>query len=399
MAKLIPILLTGFVLRYTTFYVFPVLPAILDGRVECSTPVTSFKRLQEGIFQYQHQRSPYDGGVFHQSPLLLTLFSVLPSQYVNIIYAVVDVLIGFLLASIAEKVNVHRKGSSLEPRVVAIIYLLNPFTLMSVFARSTLLFSNLVITWAIDSAVSKRQTRAVVLLALATCLSIYPLCLAPALILLCEEFNDDNERPAIDVIIGLAVVFIVFLSIFVGISWLPTQSWDFVGSTYGVILLFKELVPNIGLWWYFFTEMFDFFRPFFIGVFQIYVLLFSFPVTIRFKKNPLFALITLIGTTALFKSYPECGDIGYYLSLMFLYMPSLKLLRYGLVSGLAILYATVLAPTFYHLWIYLGSGNSNFFYAITLVYALAMILLISDSIWAAIRIEYDGGKNPNLNQF
>jgi GPI-anchor transamidase subunit U len=397
MAQLIPVLLTGFVLRCAAFYAFPLLPAILDGRVECSTPVTSFKRLQEGIFQYQHQRSPYDGGVFHQSPLLLALFSTLPPQYVNVLYSAVDVTIGYLLADIARNLNRRRKDFSMDPAVVATIYLLNPFSLMSLFARSTLLFSNLITTWAIYSAVSKRQVRAVVLLALAVTLSIYPLCLAPAMILLCTEFGGDKGTDG--QVRRLSLIFVASVGIFVGLSALPTQSWDFVGSTYGVILLFKELVPNIGLWWYFFTEMFDFFRPFFIGVFQIYVLMFSLPVTIRFRNNPLFALITLMGTTALFKSYPECGDIGYYLSVLFLYRPPLKLLKYGLVAGLAVLYATVLAPTFYHLWIYLGSGNSNFFYAITLVYALSMILIISDSTWAAIRIEYDGGKNPNLNQF
>ena len=30
-----------------------------------------------------------------------------------------------------------------------------------------------------------------------------------------------------------------------------------------------DLTPNVGMWWYFFTEMFDHFRPFFLGVFQV----------------------------------------------------------------------------------------------------------------------------------
>lgn len=394
---LISILAAGFVLRYATFSAFPSLPAILDGRVECSTPVTSFKRLQEGIFQYQHNRSPYTGGVFHQSPLLLALFSTLPPQYVNVVYSAIDVTIGYLLASTAKELNQSQKGLSTDPNVMATIYLFNPFSLICGLARSTAVFSNFFVTWAVESAVSKRQIRAVILLGLAVTLSIYPAYLAPALIVLCRQF--DSRGTASSQIAKLALVFIAFIAVFVALSSLPTRSWDFLGSTYGVILLFKELVPNIGLWWYFFTEMFDFFRPFFIGVFQIYVLLFSLPVTIRFRNIPIFALITLVGTTTLFKAYPECGDVGFYLSVFFLYKPALKLLRYSLVAGLTLLYATVLAPTFYHLWIYLGSGNSNFFYAITLVYALAMTLILSDSTWAAIRIEYDGGKNPNLNQF
>jgi hypothetical protein len=31
----------------------------------------------------------------------------------------------------------------------------------------------------------------------------------------------------------------------------------------------SDLTPNVGVWWYFFTEMFDHFRNFFVGVFQV----------------------------------------------------------------------------------------------------------------------------------
>ncbi|GAA5973086.1 hypothetical protein JCM11641_006262, partial [Rhodosporidiobolus odoratus] len=36
------------------------------------------------------------------------------------------------------------------------------------------------------------------------------------------------------------------------------------------------------------------------------------------------------------------------------------------------LHALLLLPTFHHLWLYSGSGNSNFFYASTLVWAVSM---------------------------
>ena len=75
------------VLRLVLFVAFPSLPKLLAGRVEISTPVTSFKRreqyptlsfrltskannthrsVQEGLFLYTHNVSPYDGGIFHQ---------------------------------------------------------------------------------------------------------------------------------------------------------------------------------------------------------------------------------------------------------------------------------------------------------------------------------------------
>jgi phosphatidylinositol glycan class U len=63
--------------------------------------------VQEGVFLYTHNVSPYDGGVYHQAPLLLPLFSLLPNPAyaplaTNILYTVVDVLSANALAQVAE---------------------------------------------------------------------------------------------------------------------------------------------------------------------------------------------------------------------------------------------------------------------------------------------------------
>lgn len=119
-------------LRLLLSTVFPALPTLLAGRVEVSTPVTSFKRckyllsplemeaedernsdmltrciVQEGLFLYTHNVSPYDGGLYHQAPLLLPLFSLLPnpSYYpiaTDIVFTLVDLLGAYALAQIAE---------------------------------------------------------------------------------------------------------------------------------------------------------------------------------------------------------------------------------------------------------------------------------------------------------
>ncbi|KAI6860054.1 hypothetical protein KC318_g21398, partial [Hortaea werneckii] len=68
------------VLRIFLVLAFPGLPDLLTGRVEVSTPVNSFKRLQEGVFLYERGLDPYDGGIFHQAPLLLPIFSLLPAS-------------------------------------------------------------------------------------------------------------------------------------------------------------------------------------------------------------------------------------------------------------------------------------------------------------------------------
>lgn len=43
-------------------------------------------------------------------------------------------------------------------------------------------------------------------------------------------------------------------------------------------------------------------------------------------------------------------------------------------------------PLFYHLWLVQGTGNANFFYASTLVFACANGAALVDSLWAGLRI-------------
>lgn len=45
----------------------------------------------------------------------------------------------------------------------------------------------------------------------------------------------------------------------------------------------QDLTPNIGLYWYFFIEMFDHFRNFFILVFQAHLLCYSIPICLKLR--------------------------------------------------------------------------------------------------------------------
>lgn len=64
-------------------------------------------------------------------------------------------------------------------------------------------------------------------------------------------------------------------------------------------------------------------------------------------------------------------------------------MRYTFFAVSTLLYATLLGPAFYYLWIYAGSGNANFFYAITLVWSLALSVILADSIYAVLRDEWE----------
>jgi phosphatidylinositol glycan class U len=77
--------------------------------------------VQEGLFLYNHNVSPYDGGVFHQAPLLLPLFALLPSSstypfFTNLLYILVDLLSANALMKIAESGEAGSSKHFTSPR-------------------------------------------------------------------------------------------------------------------------------------------------------------------------------------------------------------------------------------------------------------------------------------------
>ncbi|KAL9090601.1 MAG: hypothetical protein Q9159_001848 [Coniocarpon cinnabarinum] len=344
--------------RFACFALIPDLPALLASRVEISTPVTSFKRLQEGVHLFQRGISPYDGGVFHQSPILLAIFSTIPSYetfpiITQSLYVAADLLGAEALLRIAQSgqstssrlYTSIRKDSRASDTAIAATYLFSPLTIASCLARPTSVFTNTAVLQTIAFAASGDFIGTLYSFALTAYLSGYLILLAPP----------------------IALLF----------------------STYGMQLSLTDLTPNIGLWWYFFIEMFDSFRTFFLGVFWLHMASYVGALTIRIPKQPLFVIISLLGIFAVFQPYPSIVDTGLYFAVLPLYRHVLPLLRYGFIAAAALLYAAFLGPAFWHLWIYAGSGNANFFYAITLVWSLGLSIIIADSIYAVIRDELD----------
>ncbi|KAJ6256720.1 hypothetical protein Dda_8587 [Drechslerella dactyloides] len=398
--RCILVIAAGVLLRLVLFTAFPSLPTTLAQRVEVSTPVTSYKRLQEGVYLYTHGVSPYDGGVFHQAPLLLSLFSILPSSAIvtNILYVLADLFSAISLVKIASSgvataTPQHispRKGNSWPPWATAAAFLFNPFSIATCIARPTIVFTNCIVLHAIAAAVQGRRAPAFVSLAMASYLSLYPILLFPSLLLLTYDCSRANPKPSIQAFSAVTtVLFSTVLIIYFKLSHLLTGSWEFVASTYGVHLLLPDLTPNVGLWWYFFIEMFDSFRAFFLCLFQLHLLIYVPGICLRLRKQPLFALITLVGISSIFKSYPAVGDTGLYLSLLALYNHIFPTMRYTFFLTAAILYATFLGPAFYYLWVYAGSGNANFFYAITLVWSIVNALIVADALYAVLRDEHE----------
>jgi len=160
-------------------------------------------------------------------------------------------------------------------------------------------------------------------LGLASYLSLYPALLLPPLTLLCYDRQARDAKAPPSIAISAATYTSVFSA---SIAWflyissvLTAGSWEFLSSTYGVHLLLPDLTPNVGLWWYFFIEMFDSFREFFLGVFWLHLGSYVGGLCIRLRKQPLFIITTLLGIFAIFKPYPSLSDTSLYFAMLPLY--------------------------------------------------------------------------------
>lgn len=84
----------------------------------------------------------------------------------------------------------------------------------------------------------------------------------------------------------LAFVVFTTLTVLVSAALLPSSPSPFppfLSAVYSPILTVPDLTPNIGLHWYFATEMFDHFRDFFGAVFQLHVAVYVAPLGIKFR--------------------------------------------------------------------------------------------------------------------
>ena len=205
----------------------------------------------------------------------------------------------------------------------AIRYLFNPFTIATCIGRPTSVFTNCAILYAVAQAVSGKAITSMLALALASYLSLYPALLLPPLVLLCYDRKVRESKAPLNGTFSTAQYLTAF---FASIGWFLYLSniliggpSEFLASTYGVHLLLPDLTPNVGLWWYFFIEMFDSFREFFLGVFWLHLGGYVGALCIRLRTQPLFVITTLLGIFAIFKPYPSISDTSLYFAMLPLY--------------------------------------------------------------------------------
>ncbi|KAJ7095734.1 GPI transamidase subunit PIG-U [Mycena belliarum] len=360
---------------------------------QLSSPLTSYFNLQEGIYLFKNGIEPYSGGVFRQSPLFLALFTtVLPTSRIvaSITWTLCDAVGAWALIQIWRARQ--RVAQTSRDSLIAATYLLNPYLFLPTLALSTSSFENMLGLLALMFAARGDASPSLLAAAFLLQLSLSSIMLlAPLILLLASSpvsqlaspraFSGNGKK-----IWPLVAEFLVYTAVLTLTSTLISGGWAWVPQTWGASLTLPDLTPNPGVWWYFFTEMFDHFRPFFLMVFSIHLLIYIAPVCLKFQYDPLFAAFILLGVLGTFKSYLTLADPGLFISTASVFPEIYPYLRYPIVTTLLHLHASLLMPLFHHLWLNQGTGNANFFYATTLVFACANGAALTDFIWAGLRI-------------
>ena len=98
--RLALVLAAGAALRAVVYTWYP-LQTMLGSRPEFVTATSSFRRLKESVFLFEHGKSPYDGDVFHQPPLVFAAFYplfLLPEEYQYVAASVLFILVDLAIA-------------------------------------------------------------------------------------------------------------------------------------------------------------------------------------------------------------------------------------------------------------------------------------------------------------
>jgi GPI-anchor transamidase subunit U len=304
-------------LRLGVFLLFPDLADVLSSQVELSTPVSSFKTLKEGLFLYDRGVSPYDGGVFHQAPLLLPIFSLFPS---SLLFTILDLWSALQLGHLAHDLQLSSpRFKRLDGSIIAAAYLFNPFTVMSCLGRSTTVLGNAAIVQAVLSAQQGDALQSMFALAFAAYQTMYPALLLPPIVLFMAQSTSGKATSSILWANSVGYFTATLLVLILSTAFITGNISEFIQSCYGFQLTVPDLTPNIGLWWYFFIEMFDPFRSFFIGVFWLHMACYTGGMTLRLQKEPLFVITSLLGLFAIFKPYPNIADVALFLGFLPMY--------------------------------------------------------------------------------
>lgn len=364
----------------------------LRQRVEITTPTTDWKRVNEAIYLLKSGLDPYSGNIFHEYPVSLNLYRIL-SIYFNIdyVFALADVTTAYLLSTTVFKElkeSGHEEKFALSRSwIVYMIYLFSPLSIISCAGQTTAIFTNLLIA-GICYSIHLERSRALTsfLMALLVCNNIHFVILVPPMLMNMEnqtrkKYIDShhNKKNSFYSLMSSSKILLLSLLALLIISYnISGNSVSFIKGSYIFSLKIHDLKPNIGLAWYFLTEMFEHFTDFFTWLAQINAFIHTIPITICLREKPFFAFYITLLLATIFQPYPSLVHVNLSASLIPCFLNLFSYTKHGLKISCALISSLSLMPVFWHLWIIMGTANSNFYFGTSLVFSTSLIFLMID---------------------
>ena len=390
--------------------------------------------MAEGSWLDRNADGAYTGSSYHNVPLFLFLYELVlntgadPTMVVQVSMIAIDVACTFLLfllpsayrssqsrewsagdliqqvlkrkskskglPSAMVTIGTTEKVAQLSPApseqlplLLAAFYLLNPLSIMCCVAMSLQLPLNLaVIATAVFSCYGSVPLTSI-FLALSIYMSPYLLVLVlPSALLVAGHRRFVLLRTVVSIFVTTSFLWSLLLLsyLYMGgsddylsqISGNP--AWDFLERVYGFQFFVEDLQPNIGVSWYFHTEVFQHFRLLFLFVFQYHVFLYTIPICYKFSGQPMTAFWLLLTLASAFKPYPSAADVLLYLSLFPILNHLMNHMSYKNLIATAGITCACLLPVMWRMWIWTGTGNANFYFAICVGIAITNGLFITD---------------------
>ncbi|KAL3085842.1 hypothetical protein niasHT_039006 [Heterodera trifolii] len=353
-----------------------------------STPWNSLRRLREGLFLYRqpNKSKVYEGDLFHVLPIFVELFrfSLDNSFQLHCQWMLFDFLTAyftsrFVTSSIALAPNLALCRGQWLGVLAFGAYLLNPMTIGCWTVGSLASFVNFLIAMSICFMVEGRLFRSVLPLAFAIQLNPY------YAVLFCPIFlRFAGNRRLLAIFYAFGASFCLFsLNLFLLSD--HTSVAQMFRCTFGFFLTVPDLTPNSGIFWYFFTQVFEHYRQLFLCVFQLNTVIYVVPFAALLRENPSLLALLFLLIVALFSPYPSFAEAALYLPALCAFHELHKFLRQRLVVGCALLATFVLCPIMWSMWVIAGSGNANFFFSIVWVFNLTQVFIAADLLSAFSR--------------
>ena len=404
-------------------------------RSDYVSPMHSTPKLRECYYLMQHNMSAYEGEACHHNPLSIFLVHTFGKALNHPVYGdfsflvlfiLLDVLSGYLLFSFGNHiVGTVKRGERREdatdgggfifhnelsklsagfkailPTVMFAVALLHPYAILSCGALSTGGVSRFLLVCALNSVGVKNHLLAVLFGALAAFqdLSVLTVLLPLFICLAKEKVADDdgvrrgrggeggrrvggevvqiNWSALVSTIFATGCLFFVFSYVFSLLLW-ERQDDRVHSAAFLWRLSFGDNAPNAGLCWYFFAEVFDRFKQYFVFAFNAFPFTLVIPLCIYFLDRPLTLISCMLVITSIVTPYTNFSDLVLPAALF----PACSNSKHGLqlyfVSFIGICVTSIMVPVMSHKWLVAGSANANYLYNQNLAFCMLHLILVS----------------------